>query len=249
MKKILIAAFACLVLAASMAGCQRAANELVMATNAEFEPFEYLEGGKIVGFDVEIAEYIAEELGMTLKIDNMEFNAVLAAVPSGKADVGISAMSIKPDRLGVMDFSDPYFTAYQAVIVKSDNTAITKGDDLAGKKIGVQLGTTGDTLVSTTYEPQGAEISRYAKGSEAMIDLMSGKIDAIVIDNSPAEKLSAANPGTKVLDEPLDEVEEYAIAVKKGNKDLLDKINAALAKMKSTGKYDEIYEKYFPSEE
>jgi len=248
MKKILIAAVACILLAGSLAGCQKADNELVMATNAEFEPFEYIESGKIVGFDVEIAEYIAAELGMTLKIDNMDFNAVLAAVPSGKADVGISGMSIKPDRLEVMDFSGPYYTAYQAVIVKSDNTAITKGEDLAGKKIGVQLGTTGDTLVTETYKPQGAEISRYSKGSEAMLDLVSGKIDAVVIDNSPAEKLSQANAGTKVLDEPLDDVEEYAIAVKKGNTDLLNKINTALAKMKSTGKYDEVYEKYFPSE-
>lgn len=257
MKKI-FTFFVCLMLLTVITGCggdisgtsqtnskaPEVKKTLVMATNAEFEPFEYLESGEVVGFDVDIANYIAQELGMTLKIDNMGFDAVLAAVPSGKADVGIAALSVKPERLEAMDFSDPYFTAYQAIIVKSDNTSITEGKDLAGKKIGVQLGTTGDTLVSETYESKGAKISRYNKGSEAVLDLVNGKIDAVVIDNSPAKKLSQANPGTKVLEEALSEVEEYAIAVKKGNVELLDKINAALAKMKSSGKYDEIYEKY-----
>lgn len=254
MKKIFVL-FICLTLVVLAAACgQGVSNDttsktpekktLTMATNADFEPFEYLENGKIVGFDVDIANYIADELGMTLVIDNMEFNAVLAAVPSGKADVGIAAMSVKPERLESMDFSDPYFTAYQAVIIKSDNDSIKSGEDLKGKRIGVQLGTTGDVLVTKEYEPSGAKISRFNKGPEAMLDLINGRLDAIVIDNGPASKLAAANPGTKVLEEPLSEVEEYAIAVKKGNTDLLEKINTALAKMKSTGKYDEIYENY-----
>ena len=213
-----------------------------MATNAEFEPFEYKENGNIVGFDVDIANYIAKDINKTLKIDDMSFDSVLAAIPSGKADMGIAAMSVKPERKANMDFSDPYFTAYQVMIVK-DGSVIKTGEDLKGKKIGVQQGTTGDTYVSDTYKD--ATITRYNKGSEAVLDLKNGKIDAVVIDDYPAKKYAQTNAGVKVIDTPLTDKEEYAIAVKKGNTELLNKINAALAKMKSSGEYTKTFDKYF----
>lgn len=217
---------------------------LIMATNAEFPPYEYHDGGEIVGIDAEIAEAIAEELGMTLQIEDMAFDSIITAVSSGKADMGLAGMTVNPDRQKNVNFSDTYAQAAQVIIVKEDS-AIAGPDDLTGKKIGVQLGTTGDIYAE---DVEDAEIERYNKGMEAVQALQQDKIDAVVIDGEPAKVYVSENEGLKVLDEPLTE-EEYAIAIAKENDDLLEKVNAALASLKDSGKLDEIVAKYISADE
>ncbi len=218
---------------------------LVMATNAEFPPYEYHDGGEIVGIDVEVAQAIAEKLGMTLEIEDIAFDSIIPEIQSGKADMGIAGMTVSEERLVNVDFTDTYTTASQVIIVMEDSE-IAGPDDLAGKYIGVQLGTTGD-LYASDYEAEGSTIERYNKGFEAVQAMMQGKIDAVVIDNEPAKVFVSQNEGIKILDEPLT-VEEYAIAVKKGNTELLDKINAALAELKDSGELQAIIDKYISAE-
>ena len=220
-------------------------NVLVMATNAEFPPYEYHDGGDIVGIDVDVAKAIAEKLGMTLEIEDIAFDSIIPELQSGKAHLGIAGMTVDEDRLKNVDFTDPYTTASQVIIVKEDSD-ITKSDDLAGKYIGVQLGTTGD-IYASDYEEQGATIERYNKGFEAVQAMLQGKIDAVVIDKEPAKVFVSQNEGIKILDEALT-VEEYAIAVKKGNTELLEKVNKALAELKESGELQAIIDKYISAE-
>ena len=219
-------------------------DTLVMATNAEFPPYEYYEGDEGVGIDAEIAQAIAEELGMTLKIEDMAFDSIIPAVTSGKADFGAAGMTVTEDRKKNVDFTDTYATATQVIIVKEDSD-IAGPDDLVGKKIGVQLGTTGDIYAG---DIEDAEVEQYNKGFEAVQALTQGKIDAVVIDGEPAKEFVAQAEGLKILDEAFTE-EEYAIAVAKGNDDLREKINDALAKLKESGKIDEIVAKYISADD
>lgn len=218
---------------------------LVMATNAEFPPYEYHDGGDIVGIDVEVAEAIAEKLGMTLEIEDIAFDSIIPELESGKADVGLAGMTVNEDRLKNVDFSETYTTASQVIIVKEDSE-IAGPDDLKGKYIGVQLGTTGD-IYASDYEADGSTIERYNKGFEAVQAMMQDKIDAVVIDQEPAKVFVSQNEGIKILEEALT-VEEYAIAVKKGNTELLDQINGALAELKESGRLQEIIDKYISAE-
>ena len=218
---------------------------LVMATNAEFPPYEYHDGGDIVGIDVEVAEAIAEKLGMTLEIEDIAFDSIIPELESGKADVGLAGMTVDEDRLKNVDFSSTYTTASQVIIVKEDSD-IAGSDDLAGKYIGVQLGTTGD-IYASDYEAEGSTIERYNKGFEAVQAMLQGKIDAVVIDGEPAKVFVSQNEGIKILDEALT-VEEYAIAIKKGNKELLDKVNEALGELKESGELQAIIDKYISAE-
>lgn len=220
-------------------------NVLVMATNAEFPPYEYHDSGDIVGIDVDVAKAIAEKLGMTLEIEDIAFDSIIPELQSGKAHLGIAGMTVDEDRLKNVDFTDPYTTASQVIIVKEDSD-ITKSDDLAGKYIGVQLGTTGD-IYASDYEEQGATIERYNKGFEAVQAMLQGKIDAVVIDEEPAKVFVSQNEGIKILDEALT-VEEYAIAVKKGNTELLEKVNKALNELKESGELQAIIDKYISAE-
>ncbi len=222
-----------------------AGGVLVMATNAEFPPYEYHDGGEIVGIDVEVAEAIAAKLGMTLEIEDIAFDSIILELQSGKADFGAAGMTVREDRLANVDFSDTYTTASQVIIVKEDSD-ITGPDDLAGKFIGVQLGTTGD-IYASDYEEQGSTIERYNKGFEAVQAMIQDKIDAVVIDVEPAKVFVSQNEGIKILDEPLT-VEEYAIAVKKGNTELLEKINTALGELKESGELQAIIDKYISAE-
>lgn len=218
-------------------------GKLVMATNAEFPPYEYHEGDEIVGIDAEIAAAIADELGMTLEIEDMAFDSIITAVSGGKADMGLAGMTVDPDRQKNVNFSETYATAAQVIIVKEDSE-IAGPDDLTGKKIGVQLGTTGDIYAE---DIEDAEVERYNKGMEAVQALQQDKIDAVVIDGEPAKVFVAENEGLKVLDEPLTE-EEYAIAIAKDNDELLEKVNTALASLKDSGKLDEIVAKYISAD-
>ncbi len=234
--------------AASEEAAKEAASEskgtLVMATNAEFPPYEFHEGGEIVGIDVEIARAIAEEMGMDFEIEDIAFDSIIPEVQSGKADFGAAGMTVTEDRLMSVDFSDTYATATQVIIVQEGNTDIATPDDLANKTIGVQLGTTGDIYVS---DVEGATVEQYNKGFEAVQALTQGKVDAVVIDGEPAKVFVSQNEGLKILDEAFT-TEEYAICVKKGNTELLEGINAAIAKLKESGQLQEIIDKYITAE-
>ena len=216
---------------------------LVMATNAEFPPYEFRDGDKIVGIDAEIAQAIADELGMELQIEDMQFDSIIAAVQSGKADMGVAGMTIIEDRLATVNFSTPYTQAAQVIIVKEDSP-VASPDDLKGKTIGVQLGTTGDIYAE---DIEDATLDRYNKGFEAVQALLQDKVEAVIIDREPAKVFVEENEGLKILDEEFT-VEDYAICMAKDNTELLDKVNAALAKLEESGKIEEIKAKYITAE-
>ncbi|NBI71849.1 basic amino acid ABC transporter substrate-binding protein [Clostridiaceae bacterium] len=217
---------------------------LVMATNAEFPPYEFHDGGEIVGIDVEIAAAIAAEMGMDFEVEDIAFDSIIPEVQSGKADFGAAGMTVTEDRKQSVDFSDSYATATQVIIIKEDNADIVSPDDLEGKTIGVQLGTTGDIYASDIAD---ATIEQYNKGFEAVQALTQNKIDAVIIDGEPAKVFVAENEGLKILDEAFT-TEEYAICVEKGNTELLEGINAAIASLKESGELQKIVDKYITAE-
>ncbi len=217
---------------------------LKMATNAYFQPYEFYEGEKIVGIDAEIAAAIAEKLGMTLEIEDMEFDSILTAVKEGSVDFGMAGMTITEDRLLEVDFSISYANGVQAIIVKEDSP-ITSVDDLyaegASYKVGVQLGTTGDIYATDDFGSDN--VTTYSNGNEAVLALAGGSVDCVIIDNEPAKALVAANSGLKILETEYAN-EDYAICVKKGNTELLDKINAAILELTEDGTIAAIVAKY-----
>jgi len=216
-------------------------GKVIMGTNAEFPPFEYRdENGDVAGFDVALAEEIAAEMGVELVIEDMDFNSLIAALKSGKIDFVAAGMTVTEDRKENADFSQAYFDASQVIIVRADNQDILGAADLAGMRIGVQEGTTGDLEAS---EIEGAEVLRFRKGIDAVVDLQNGNIDAVVIDKQPALVFVQLNDDIRMLDEALT-VEEYAIAVRKGDSDLLKVIDGVIAGLKESGRYQEIYDEY-----
>lgn len=230
---------------AEAAETEAAGGVLVMATNAEFPPYEYHEGDAVVGIDADIAKAIADELGMELEIEDIAFDSIIPEITSGKADMGLAGMTVTEDRKMNVDFSDTYAKASQKIIVTEDSKIATP-DDLKGVVVGVQLGTTGDIYVSD-LETDGTTVERYNKGFEAVQALSQGKIDAVVIDGEPAKTFVSQTEGLKILEESFTD-EEYAIAVKKGNTELLEKINGALKTLKENGTLDEIVAKYIKAE-
>lgn len=225
-------------------GCKKEENKLIMATNATFPPYEYYEGNKIIGIDAEIAALIAEELGMELEITDMDFNGILGAVQNGTADIGMAGMTVTEKRKESVNFSNTYATAVQVVIVK-EGSAIKTIDDLAGKKIGVQEATTGDIYATDDFGEEN--VLRYNNGPTAIQALQNGTIDAVIIDNEPAKAYVKDNAGLVILKSAYAE-EEYAIAVAKGNDELLEKINEALDKLTENGEIEKIVNKYIPAE-
>ena len=217
---------------------------LKMGTNAYFQPYEFYEGEKIVGIDAEIAAAIAEELGMTLEIVDMEFDSILTAVNEGSVDFGMAGMTITPDRLLEVDFSISYANGVQSIIVKNDSP-ITTADDLyaegASYKVGVQLGTTGDIYATDDFGKEN--VTTYSNGNEAVLALLGGSVDCVIIDNEPAKALVAANEGLKILDTAYAN-EDYAICVKKGNSELLAKIDDAIKALTKDGTIAAIVAKY-----
>ena len=214
---------------------------LVMATNAEFPPYEFKEDNQFKGIDVEVAGKIAEKLGTTVEILDIAFDSIIPSVMSGKADFGMAGMTVTEDRKQSVDFSNTYQTAVQAVIVPA-NSDIADIEGLTGKKIGVQLGTTGDIYCTDDFGDEN--ISRYPKIVDGVQAMKSGMIDACVVDDQVAKAVVAQDEGSfKILNTPYAE-EEYAIAVKKGNTELLNKINAALDEMKNNGELAAIVSKY-----
>ena len=217
---------------------------LKMGTNAYFKPYEYYEEQTIVGIDAEIAKAIADKLGMTLEIVDMEFDSILTAVNEGSVDFGMAGMTVTEDRLLEVDFSISYANGVQSIIVANDSP-ITCADDLytegADYKVGVQLGTTGD--IYATYDFGSDRVTTYSNGNEAILALKGGSVDCVIIDNEPAKALVAANAGLKILETAYAN-EDYAICVKKGNTELLDKIDAAIMELTKAGTIDEIIAKY-----
>ncbi len=226
-------------------------GKLTMSTNAAFPPYEMLDdSGKIIGIDAEVAEAIAEKLGLELQIDDMGFETALTAVQNGQSDIAMAGITVDEERLKVMDFSDSYATGVQVVIVKEDSP-IQSIDDLANAEmIGCQAGTTGYIYCSDTPENGGYgedHVTAYDTGALAVMALANGQIDAVVIDNEPAKAFVAANEGLKILDTEF-AVEDYAIGVAKGNTTLLDAINNAMKELKADGTFQKIVDKYITAE-
>lgn len=218
-------------------------GKLVWGTNAAFEPYEYMEGSDVVGIDAEIAQAVAAKLGLEAQVENMDFDAIIPAVTSGKVDIGLAGMTINEERLNNVNFSDTYVEAGQAIIVKEGSDIKSKAD-LKGKVVGVQRGTTGDTYLSDESNGVGvANVERFSNGPDAAQSLLAGKIDAVVIDNEPAKKIASNAQGLVKLDENLTS-EQYAIAVSKDNEALLNAINTALNEMKENGELQAILDKY-----
>lgn len=240
MKKLMSLLLLAIMCVALLAGCgSQDANKLTMATNAEFPPFEYLEGEEIVGADVDMAKALAEELGMELEITNIDFDAALTGAATGKYDMAVAGITANEERRKNMNFSDNYYQASQAIIVMADSE-IKVAADLEGKTVSCQEGTTGEQYLLD----EGYEIQSYKTGAEAIAALTAGKVDAVVIDNAVATALSEKQDGkTIVLEEALTE-ESYAIALKLGNDELTAKINEALKTLKESGKLAEIFTKY-----
>ena len=245
MKKLIALLVALMVLGTAAAAM---ADTLTMGTNASFPPYEYYENNQIVGIDAEIAAAIAEKLGMELKIEDMDFKAIIPAVTEGKIDFGMAGMTVTEERLQSVNFSETYATGIQAIIVKEDSE-ITSVDDLyaegAAWKIGVQDSTTGDIYCTDDFGED--RVSKYAVGADAVEALKTGKVDCVIIDNEPAKAYVAANEGLKILDGAYTE-EEYAICVNLENTELLDKINGALKELIADGTVAAIIEKYIPAE-
>lgn len=220
-------------------------GKLIMSTNAAFPPYEMTtDSGEFEGIDIETAQAIADKLGLELQIDDMDFDAALLAVQQGKADMVMAGVTVTDERQNVMDFTDSYATGIQSIIVKEDSD-IASVDDLAGKKIGTQRGTTGYLYCSDDFGDEN--VVAYDNGLTAVQMLNNGQVDCVVIDNAPAKEFIAANPGLKLLDTAYVE-ESYAIGVGKGNIELKDAINTALEELKADGTLQAIVDKYITAE-
>ena len=215
-------------------------EKFVVATNAEFPPYEYKEGQEFLGIDIEIVSIIAEKLGKKLDVLDIAFDSVIPAVTSGKADMGAAGMTITEDRKKSVDFSIPYTKAVQMIIV-TEGSDIKSVDDLTGKKIGVQQGTTGDLYCTDDFGEES--MVRYSKIADGVLPLKNGQIDCLVIDDQVAINVVQNNSGIKTLETAYAE-EEYAFAIKKGNQELLDKVNETIKELESNGKLAAIKSKY-----
>lgn len=226
------------------------AEKIIMGTNAEFPPFEFKadEGEGVVenfdGIDIAISKKIADKLGKELVVEDMQFEGLIASVQSGKVDFAAAGMTANDERRESVDFSDTYYVAEQVMVVKEDSE-ITKAEDLKNVgMVGVVLGYTGDSIVTDDLEIDESKILRVSRGIDGVQEVKNGKLDAMVIDSAAGEALAKENGLKVVKDEEVFAAEEYAIAVKKGNKKLLDTINSVLAEMQENGEIDSLAQKY-----
>lgn len=218
---------------------------LRMGTNATFPPYEFVgDDGNVQGIDADIAAAIADKLGMKLEITDMEFDSLIPALQSDTIDVALAGMTVTPDRQENVDFSDSYAKGVQVIIVK-DGSDIASPDDLEGKNIGVQTGTTGDIYCTGGYGQE--HVKQFNNGPLAVAALVNDQIDCVVIDQEPAKNYVAANSGLKILDTAYAD-EDYAIAIKKGNTELLDKVNGALKELQDDGTVQSIVDKYISAD-
>ena len=231
--------------AESTASVAESKGTLTMGTNATFPPYEFVDdNGEVAGIDAEIAKAIADKLGMTLEIKDMEFDSLIPAVQGGSIDIVLAGMTVTVERKESVNFTDSYATGTQVIIVKEDS-AIASVDDLGGKTIGVQSGTTGDAYCTDDYGQD--HVKQFSSGALAVAALVNGQVDCVVIDNEPAKNFVAANTGLKILGTEY-VTEDYAAAIAKTNTDLLDKVNGAIAELKADGTIDGIIAKYIKAE-
>lgn len=217
---------------------------LTMGTNATFPPYEYKDGDDVVGIDAEIAQAMADKLGLQLEIVDMDFDSLVASVQSGKIDMSLAGMTVTEKRKQNVDFTDSYATGVQVIIVKEDSD-IASADDLEGKLIGVQQGTTGHLYCSDDFGEDN--VIPYANGATAVQALLQGKVDCVVIDQEPAKAFVEANEGLKIL-ETAYTTEDYAAAVSKDNPALTAALNSALQELKDDGTIQGILDKYIKAE-
>ena len=231
MKKFMLLVMSILLLT----GCKRDDNKLILATEAGFAPYEYYQDGEIVGVDIDIAREIALSLGKELVIKDVSFDFIINEIKSGKSDIGAAGMSITKERLEEVDFSVEYAVSNQVVIVPMDSK-ITSIDQISNQRIAVQLGTVADSYVNKNYKD--ATVIRQKKYLSMVEDLKAGKVDLIIMDLLPASEIVKSNDGLRILDEYLF-TDKYGMAIKKGNKELLDKVNDVLTRLMSEGKIEE----------
>ena len=217
---------------------------LTMGTNATFPPYEYKDGDDVVGIDAEIAQALADKLGLKVKIVDMDFDSLIASVQSGKIDMSLAGMTVTEERKQNVDFTDSYATGVQVIIVKEDSD-IASADDLEGKLIGVQQGTTGHLYCADDFGEEN--VIPYANGATAVQALLQGKVDCVVIDQEPAKAFVEANEGLKILDTAYT-TEDYAAAVSKDNPALTAALNSALQELKDEGTIQGILDKYIKAE-
>ena len=237
MKKVLCVLLV-MIMAGSFTACATKNENLIVGTEPGFAPYEYMEGDKVVGIDMDIAQAIADAMGKKLEISTMDFEGALLAVQTGKVDFVAAGVSVDEDRAKVMDFSDDYVSSTEVVVVNKEASMVTSVDDLDDKIIGVQQGNIADFYVSDVENVKAKEIKRYTKFSQAAEDLKNNKIDCIVMDQYPAEELVSSNDTLVILDGVLFE-DKYAIAVQKGNTELLNQINEVIAQLIKDGKIEE----------
>jgi glutamine transport system substrate-binding protein len=224
------------------------AKKIVVATDASFPPFESMSPtGEPEGFDVDLIKAIAESQKMDIEVKHTGWDPMMAGLQDGSVDVAIAGITITDERKKTFDFTTPYFTAQQVILVKKDAPAVKTVADLKGKKIGVQSGTTGQFLVEDKLGKGYNGLKGYEEVAGAIEDMKNGRIDAVVADNAVVKKFTEQLKldNVNIIEDKSTETEQYGIAVKKGNKELLDKLNKGLTAVKENGKYDEIYNKYF----
>ena len=217
---------------------------LTMGTNAAFPPYEFYEGEEIVGIDAEIAGLLAEKLGLKLEIMDMDFSAIVTSVQTGGVDIGLAGMTVTEERLENVNFTNSYATGVQVIIVKEDSE-IASADDLEGKLIGVQEGTTGYTFCSEDFGEEN--VLAYTNGATAVQNLINGSVDCVVIDQQPAISFVEANEGLKILETEY-VIEDYAAAVAKENTALLEALNTALDELIEDGSIQAVLDKYIKAE-
>lgn len=218
-----------------------AKDKIFVGTNAEFPPFEYLDKGEVTGFDIELVNELGKVMDADVKVLDMSFDGLLPALQMKKVDLVIAGMTATEERKKTVSFTQPYYTASQVIIVKEGNNSIKSFDDLKGKKVAVMLGFTGDTIVS---EIEGVNVERFNAAYAGIMALQADKVEAVVLDSEPAKNYVKQNPGL-ILAEADAEQEEYAIALRKNDKALLEKVEKALAEIKANGTYDALIKKYF----
>lgn len=248
MKKVSLVLAVIMALAVMLAACSGGASSatpaagggdadgvLTMATEATFRPYEYMSGDEVVGVDIDIAREIAAEMGLELEISEMPFDAILAAVATGKADFGAAGISVTPERAETVDFSIEYATSMQVILTKGDS-GITGEADLDGKTVGVQLGTVADIVLSEDYP--NVTLQQYNRYSDALSDLMGGRLDALVLDSLPAIEMQRTDASLVICEDELF-TDVYAICVQKGNTEMLEAINTVLTRLMQEGKIEE----------
>lgn len=223
--------------------CSKKSDTVKMGTNAAFPPFEWIEGSEVVGFDIVVSNLIARDYGKQLKIVDMSFDGLIAALQAGSIDFIAAGMTATDERRKNVDFSEPYYSSKQTIIVRADTNNVASVSDLNGKSVGVQAGTTGEIYV--TEELKNISIKSFKTVIDAALALKNGAIDSIIIDELPAKEIVKRNSDLKIVDDDF-LTDEYAIAVRKGDKELLDSINKTIRTIKENGVYQKLSDAYMP---